>query len=183
MQTRLIFTIFIVWWPWKVGQGHENIINSFNYPNDTIHTVWPESIIWFKKQRAGNLFFGHKLTFKVLVWSWKRGQGHKNLTTSSSCPNGVSMQVWSKSTNWFRRQSADEAHFYSLYSVVTLEIRSRSPKSDHIFKPSQSYNIWSLARIHHLSQEIGCRQAVFGQNLKISKCCCDLENEVKVIKI
>ena len=46
VQTWLIFTVFIVWWPWKLGQGHQNLINSFNYPNDTIHKVWPESIIW-----------------------------------------------------------------------------------------------------------------------------------------
>ena len=45
--------------------------------------------------------------------------------------------------------------------MVTLKIRSRFPKSNQIFKPSQHYNIWSLARICHLVQEIGCRQAFF----------------------
>ena len=35
------FTGFTVWWPWKLGQGHQNLINSFYYPNDTIHKVWP----------------------------------------------------------------------------------------------------------------------------------------------
>ena len=30
-------------------------------------------------------------------------------------------------------KSSDKAHFYSLYSVVTLEIRSRSPKSNQFF--------------------------------------------------
>ena len=70
---------------------------------------------------------------------------------------------------------------FSLYSVVTLKIMSWSSKSNQIFKPSHCY---SLARICHLVQEIGCRQAfLFGQNLKISKCWCDLENEVKVTKI
>ena len=48
-----------------------------------------------------------------------------------------------------------KAHFYSLYRV-TLKIRSRSPKSNQIFKPSQRYN-----RIRHLVQEIGCRQVFF----------------------
>ena len=43
------FTVFIVWWSWKLGHGHQNLINSFNYPNYTIHKVWPESIIWFKR--------------------------------------------------------------------------------------------------------------------------------------
>ena len=47
-----------------------------------------------------------------------------------------------KSIYWFRRQSANKAHlyrvqtrliFYSLYSVMTLQTRSRSPKSNQIF--------------------------------------------------
>ena len=29
-QTRLIFTVFILWWPWKLGQGQQN-------QNDTVH--------------------------------------------------------------------------------------------------------------------------------------------------
>ena len=30
-------------------------------------------------------------------------------------------------------KSADKAHFYSLYTVVSLKIRSRSPKSNQFF--------------------------------------------------
>ena len=63
----------------------------------------------------------------------KKGQYHQNLIISFPCPNCVSVQVWSKSIYWFRRQSADKAHFYRLYSVMTLKIRSRSPKSNQIF--------------------------------------------------
>ena len=37
LQKKLIFTALIVWWPWKLGQGRQNIIKSFNYPNDTMH--------------------------------------------------------------------------------------------------------------------------------------------------
>ena len=66
VQTRLTFTVFIVWWPWKLGQGHQNVIKSFNYPSDTIHKVWPESIIWFKIQGANKLFF-----FLVKIWHSK----------------------------------------------------------------------------------------------------------------
>ena len=40
------FLVFIVWWPWKLSQGHQNLINSFNYLNDTIQKVWPEYTIW-----------------------------------------------------------------------------------------------------------------------------------------
>ena len=132
VQRRLIFTVFKVWWPWTLGQGHQNLIKSFNYPNDTIYKVWPECIIWSKRYSADKLFLVKNLTFKVLVWPWKWGQGHQNLIISFSYLSGVSVQVWSKSTNWFRRQSADNAHF-RLYSVLTLEIRSRSPKSNQFF--------------------------------------------------
>ena len=59
-------------------------------------------------------------------------------------------------TNWFRRQSADNAHFYSLYNVVSLKIRSRSPKSNQFLN-------YPMARIHHLVQEIVCKKAFFGQ--------------------
>ena len=165
VQTMLIFTVFIVWWPSKLGQGHRNLINSFNYPNDTLHKVWPESIIG-SRDRVQTSFFRQNLTFKVPVCPWKWGQGHQNINISSPCPSGVSMQNWSKFTKWFRRWNADKAHFYSLYSVVTLKIRSRSQKSDQIFKPSQYYNVWSLVIIRHFVQEIGCRQYFLGQNLK-----------------
>ena len=30
VQTMLILTVFIVWWPWKLGQGHQNLIKSSN---------------------------------------------------------------------------------------------------------------------------------------------------------
>ena len=41
---------------------------------------------------------------------------------------------------------ADKAHFYSLYSVVTLKIRPRLPKSDQIFKLSRYYNIMKFGQ-------------------------------------
>ena len=45
---------------------------------------------------------------------------------------------------------------YSFYSVVTLKIKSRSPKSNQIFKPSQHYNTWIC---HSVQEIVGCRQA------------------------
>ena len=95
-----IFTVFIVWWPWKLGQRSPKSNQFFKYPSYTIHKVWPEYTTGFMRLSAGKLFFfGQNLTFKVLVWPWKWGQGHQNLIISSPCPNGVSLQVWSKSTN------------------------------------------------------------------------------------
>ena len=85
MQTMLIFTVFIMWWPSKLGQGYETLINSFNYPNDTVHKVWPQSIIWFKRSSTDNLYC-QKLTFKVPVCPWKWSQGYPNyFFPCSSC--------------------------------------------------------------------------------------------------
>ena len=55
------------------------------------------------------------------------GKGNLNLNTSFPHPNNVLLAVWSKSMHWFTRYTADKAHFYSLNSVVTLQIGSRSP--------------------------------------------------------
>ena len=44
VQTRLIFTIFIMWWPWKLGQGHQNLITSFLPPNNVSVQVWSKSM-------------------------------------------------------------------------------------------------------------------------------------------
>ena len=65
--------------------------------------------------------------------------------------------------------------------MVSLKIRWRSPKSYQIIQLSQWYNTLSFNRIHHLVQEIGCRQA-FLVKISHSKCWCDLENDVKVTK-
>ena len=56
------------------------------------------------------------------------------------CKFGQNPTIGSGDKSAYKVQSAHKPHFYTLYSVVTLKIRS-SPKSDQIFKPSQHYNI------------------------------------------
>ena len=127
----------------KIGSrlpNSDQIVYLFIYPNDAIDGAWFESIIWFKSLGADKLSLSQNLTFKVPMWPWKWGQNHQNLTTSFSCTKGISMQVRSTSIYWFRRQNADKAHFYSLYSVATLKIRSRSSNFNQIFSLSQRYN-------------------------------------------
>ena len=112
VQTRLIFTIFIVWWKLKIRSRS------------------PKSNQIFKPSQRFN------------IWSLAH---IRHLVQEIGCRQAFFLvKIWK---------------FQSLYSVVTLKIRSRSPKSNQIFKPSPYYNIWSLATIRHLSQEIGCRQA------------------------
>ena len=85
VQTRLIFTTFIVWWPWKLGQGHQTLIKSLNHPNVTIYEVWPESVIWFKRYGADKLFLVKIWNFKkvfIVWWPWKLGQGLQKLIQS-----------------------------------------------------------------------------------------------------
>ena len=61
------------------------------------------------------------------------GKGHQILITSLPSSNTVSVQVWSKSTYWFTKQTAEKTHFDTRNSVVTLKIGSRSPKSNEFF--------------------------------------------------
>ena len=77
-------------------------------------------------------FSGQNLTFKVPVWPWKWGQGHKNLIISFACLSSGSVQVWSKSTNWFRRKRADKALINSFNPIDT--IYKNWPESIILFK-------------------------------------------------
>ena len=85
--------------------------NPFNYPNDTIHMIqyikFGQNPSFVSKEVQSSFLWSTFENFKVLVWPWKWGQGHQNLITSFPRPNNVPVQVWSKSTHWFRRQSAD----------------------------------------------------------------------------
>ena len=102
------------------------------------------------KYCAGNPYFGH---FRVPVWPWKWGQGHLNLINSSPSPNNVSMRVWSKSIHWFRKWRT-ETIFWTLQSAsVTLEIRSRSSKSNQLVPSSKQYISASLVKSHPLFQK------------------------------
>ena len=97
VRTRLIFTVFIVWWPWKWGQGHQNLINSFKYPNDKIHKVWPNPLFGSRDRdlRVPTLrrtkfpdisltFLWHK--FKV-PWQYWSQKFHELSTKDTPRPN------------------------------------------------------------------------------------------------
>ena len=55
----------------------------------------------------------------------------------------------------------NKAHFFGIYSVVTLEIRSRSPKSKHFFAPSLWCICASLVKFQPLVKEILCTQTFY----------------------
>ena len=117
VQTRLIFTVFIVWWPWKWGQGHQNLILIIIPMIQYIK--FGQNPSFGSRDRVQTSYFWSKFDIQSASVTLKWVQGHQKLIISFSCLSGVSRQDWSKSTPWFRRQSADKAHFYSFYSVVT----------------------------------------------------------------
>ena len=107
VQTWLIFTVFIVWWLWKLGQGHQNLIKPLNHPT-LQYMKFGQNLSFGSKIGCRQTFQSKFENFKVLVSPWKWSQDHQNLIISFPCPNVVSVQVSSKSTHWFRRQSADK---------------------------------------------------------------------------
>ena len=77
-----------------------------------------------------------------IVWcSWKLGQGHQKLITFLNYPSITIYEVWSESVIWFKRQDADKHVLVKIWkchnACVTLKMRSRSPKSNHLFPLSQ----------------------------------------------
>ena len=97
--------------------------------------------------------------YKVLWLSWINSQGHQNLSISFLLPNNVSMQVWWRKPNWFRRQSSEKAKFTvfkdgDLANEVTLKVRSRVPKSYQLIILPKLYNTLSLGLLHCSIQEI-----------------------------
>ena len=78
-------------------------------------------------------------TFFMDSWPWKLGQGHQNLINSEPPPNNASVQVWSKSINWFTKYCAGKTNFNSFYGLVTLKIRSRSSTGSKDIASERSY--------------------------------------------
>ena len=80
------------------------------------------------------------------------------MTPQTSCmlcrQYNVSMQVWSKSIHWFRRQYMNPL-FWTFHSAgFFLKIRSRSPKSNQLFPFSKQCIYASLVKIHQVVQKI-----------------------------
>ena len=96
----------------------------------------------------------------------KFGQGYRNLITSLSHPNTISLADLSKSMHWFTRYTADKAHFYSLNNVVIMKIGS--PNSDQIvylfiYPNDTIHEAWSKTIIWFKS--LGANKLLLSQNL------------------
>ena len=65
---------------------------------------------------------------KLVLDRLKLGHDHQILINSEPPHNNASVQVWIKSINWSTSYRVRKTNLNS-YELVTLEIRSRSPKS------------------------------------------------------
>ena len=164
------FLVFIVWWPWKLGQSHQNLINSFNYPNDTIDKIWPESCIWFKRQGAG-------VTLKMRPRSPKSNDFFP-MSQWCFCASLV------KITYWFRRWEC--RHWRLIFTVFIVWWPWKLGQGHENLKNYFSYhndtihNVWPESIIWFKKESA---DKLFWVKMWHSKCWCDLENEVMVTKI
>ena len=84
-------------------------------------------------------YSAHNAHFKSLynIVTLKVRSSHKTLNTSLPCPYNGLVLVWSYSSHLFKIESAHKHFFLSKFGFqrasMALEIRSRSPKSNHFF--------------------------------------------------
>ena len=82
-----------------------------------------------------------------------------NMNIYANCvkiPNNTNQDMQEK------RQSAHKDHFLSIYNVVTLKIRSRSSKSNHLYLCICAQCISaSLVKFQTLVKEIVCTQTFY----------------------
>ena len=134
VQTMLLFTVFIVWWRRKSGQGNQNLIIFLIIPMIQYKKFGWDPSFGSRNRVQTSFLGGQNVTFKVLVWPWKWGQCHQNLIISYQSLNGFFahlVKIHQLVQEIECRQGS--FHFYSLYSVLTLKIRPKSPKSNQFF--------------------------------------------------
>ena len=99
-----------------------------------------------------------RLISTVVVDLQKLGQVDQNLINSKSSSNNLSVQLWLKSIHLCRRYHVGKAYFDSFHGLVTLKNKSRSPKSNQLFSPSQPCIYACLLKFHAMVQKISCRR-------------------------
>ena len=84
--------VLVPHWPWKTGQGHQNLISSSSCPNVISMQIWLKSADQLMRYGAHKHFW---LTFGSLnpAVTLKIRSRSPNLINSSSCPNVTSMQI------------------------------------------------------------------------------------------
>ena len=118
----------------------------------------PSIDAWNRMHKAHFLSTYSVVTLKIRSMSPKCNQFFSP-TLGCNCASLVKFQLLVKGamcTQTF--YCINKAHFFSICSVVTLKIRSRSPKSNHFFAPSLWCIYTSSVKFHPLVIEILCTQ-------------------------
>ena len=105
------------------------------------------------------------------------------LIISFPCPNGVPVQVWSKSTNWFRDRVQTRLIFTVFIVWWPWKLGQCHQNLINSFIPMIQYIKFGQKPSFGSRDRAECRQAFFLVKIWHSKCWCDLENELKVTKI
>ena len=172
----------------KFDQGYWHLINSFPHSNNLSLAVLSKFMHWFTKHTAGKAHF-YSLNNVLTMIIGSRSPNSDQIVYLSHWYNTWSL-VW---IHHFVqqvecRQALVESKFYIQSADVTLKMRPRSSKSNHLFLLFQRNFFASLVKIHPLVREMECRQGSFEiesrhgsffQSLKSG----DRENCVKVNKI
>ena len=119
--------------------------------------VWSKSIHWFKRYRVRKKLRGRgrRRGRRRRRRRRRRLEPHqKQYVHWFPPPNNALVQVCSKSIHLFRRYRVRKPNLISFHGLVTLKMRSRSPKSNQLFPPSQPCIYASLVKIHPLVQKI-----------------------------
>ena len=83
-------------WPWKLGQGHQNLMSLKMVLRKHL---WKSELIWSN---------GSWDIVQTIVWPWKWGQGHQNLITSKDPSKEASVKIWTDSVKRFLRYRANK---------------------------------------------------------------------------
>ena len=174
MQKSHFPTIWALLWPWKLGQGHQNLISSFSCHNNIVVQVWSKSIHSFIIGCRQAIFQQSKPLCDLEMGS--RSPKFNQFFSMSQQYRCTSLV---KILPFILEIGCRQSIFQQCEPPVTLKMGSKSPKFNQFLSLSQQYSCTSLVKIHIFILEIGCRKAIFQQ----SEPSCDLKNGVKVTKI
>ena len=136
--------------------------------------VWSNSSHWLKRECAHKLFTAlTRLAFlsiySVVTFKIRSRSPNSNYFFAPFlwciCASSVKLQPLVKeilcTRTFYFINKAPLGSFLSIYNVVTLKIRSRSPKSNHFFPSYWCCICASLVKFHPLVKEIMCTQTFY----------------------
>ena len=144
-------------WPWKLGQGHQNLISTFPYPQQCIYPSLVKIHLFVQKITHRN---------HILDISSAPLTTNQLFSFPQQCIYASLVKVHQLVQKIMQGKESRSWHFWTFQSApVTKKIRSRSQKSNQFFPSSQQCIYPSLVKIHQLVQKImhRCTQKSWGR--------------------